>query len=223
MIIISNKYFDMEEIWKEYKTQRTDVKVSNMGNIIGTKWNAKPVKISIKNGRRAIYGTYIYRLVDYLFRGELPDGYHIHHKNLNKLDDRLDNLVRLTINEHGQIHSFKENNPMYHKEFTNEHKQHLSQAAKGNHKSKEHKEKIRISNIGKNKGKHPTEYARLKMSLSRRGNKNALGYKHTKESKLKISEGQIGKHWYNNGTVNKFAYECPEGFVPGKLSKINKK
>ncbi len=28
-------------------------------------------------------------------------------------------------------------------------------------------------------------------------------------------------HWFNNGTMNKVAYECPEGFVPGRL-KIKK-
>lgn len=24
-------------------------------------------------------------------------------------------------------------------------------------------------------------------------------------------------HWFNNGTMNKVAYECPEGFVPGRI------
>lgn len=33
----------------------------------------------------------------------------------------------------------------------------------------------------------------------------------------KWSNGSLGMHWYNNGKVNKFAYECPEGFVKGRL------
>ena len=28
---------------------------------------------------------------------------------------------------------------------------------------------------------------------------------------------RTGRHWYNNGEVNKFCYECPDGFTPGKL------
>ena len=29
----------------------------------------------------------------------------------------------------------------------------------------------------------------------------------------------IGKHWYNDGTKNRFAFDCPEGFVAGRLKK----
>ena len=29
----------------------------------------------------------------------------------------------------------------------------------------------------------------------------------------------IGKHWFNNGVVNAFQRECPEGFVAGRLKK----
>ena len=41
----------------------------------------------------------------------------------------------------------------------------------------------------------------------------------TLETKKKLSEANRGKHWFNNGKINKFCYECPEGFIPGKLSK----
>ena len=27
----------------------------------------------------------------------------------------------------------------------------------------------------------------------------------------------FGKHWYNNGKINKRAKECPPGFVSGRL------
>jgi len=33
----------------------------------------------------------------------------------------------------------------------------------------------------------------------------------------KISESNIGRHWYNNGIENRFCYECPEGFNSGML------
>ena len=88
-----------------------------------------------------------------------------------------------------------------------------------------------------NKGKPKSDETRRKM----KGNKNALGYKHSEEVKKKMSEARKGKkrseetkkkisethkgkniwtrgrHWYNNGKENKFCYECPDGFVPGKL------
>ena len=47
------------------------------------------------------------------------------------------------------------------------------------------------------------------------------GKHHTFEVRQKISEAnrinRTGRHWYNNGKENKFCYECPDGFVPGRL------
>lgn len=45
-----------------------------------------------------------------------------------------------------------------------------------------------------NKGKSPSEKARKKMS-----------------------DAKKDVHWYNNGKENKFCFECPEGFVPGRI------
>ena len=52
-------------------------------------------------------------------------------------------------------------------------------------------------------------------------------YMQTEEYKRKVSEakkkahvvtpGSTGMHWYNNGTENICAFECPEGFVEGRL------
>ena len=88
-----------------------------------------------------------------------------------------------------------------------------------------------------NKGKSKSAETRRKM----KGNKNALGYKHSEETRKKMSEARKGKtkseehkkklseshkgkniwtkrmHWYNNGKENKFCYECPDGFIPGRL------
>ena len=48
----------------------------------------------------------------------------------------------------------------------------------------------------------------------------------TEETKKRMSEAAKGKNtwtkgrlWVNNGKINKRAYECPEGFVPGRLRK----
>lgn len=104
----------MEEIWKPYKTSLSDIEVSNFGNVRGKKWNGKPVKIYITpSGRKALSpkGRHkcIYILVWTLFRGPVPKGFVIHHIDGDKLNDRLDNLMMLTVSGHGRIHHQKIN------------------------------------------------------------------------------------------------------------------
>ena len=78
----------------------------------------------------------------------------------------------------------------------------------------------------------PSEETKKKMYKAKKGkylgeNNSFYGKHHSEESKKKMSEANkgnkyhLGKHWFNNGEVNKLCYECPDGFVPGKLL-INK-
>lgn len=39
------------------------------------------------------------------------------------------------------------------------------------------------------------------------------------ETREKLSEIHKGKHWFNNGTIQTFCFECPEGFAPGMLKR----
>lgn len=32
----------------------------------------------------------------------------------------------------------------------------------------------------------------------------------------KCSARNLGRHWYNNGIKNVFAYKCPKGFIRGR-------
>ena len=48
----------------------------------------------------------------------------------------------------------------------------------------------------------------------------------TEETRRRMSEAAMGKNtwtkgrlWCNNGKINIRAYECPEGFIPGRLRK----
>lgn len=71
------------------------------------------------------------------------------------------------------------------------------------------------------KGKAKSEETRKKMSEVKKGKAKS------EETRKKMSESHKGKHigntatkgmhCYNNGQINKFCYECPEGFVPGRL------
>ena len=76
------------------------------------------------------------------------------------------------------------------------------------------------------KGKILSEETKRKLSEVNKGNTYHKNKKHSKESRKKMSEshkghpptkGSKGMHWYNNGKVNEFAYECPTGFVKGRL------
>lgn len=92
------------------------------------------------------------------------------------------------------------------------------------------------------KGKLISEEHKKKVSEAGKGNKRALGYKHSEEIKKKISEAHKGiprpeetkkkiaeaskgnknvrgTRWYNNGKISKRAKECPEGFVLGRIKK----
>ena len=118
-------------------------------------------------------------------------------------------LIFLTKSEHRSLHKPSE-----------ETKKKLSEAMKGKQKSEETKKKLSEANKGENNpnyGKHFSEETRKKMSEAQKG-------KHlSEETRKKISEAKKentnvrGRHWYNNSEINIRAYECPDGFVPGKL------
>ncbi len=93
----------------------------------------------------------------------------------------------------------------------------------GKKHSKETKNKMSVSSLGKPK----SEEHKLNMSLSRKG-------KYAPERLLKMSVAKLGKRtgisytkgklWWNNGIVNKMSVDKPgESFVKGKLSITKEK
>lgn len=101
----------------------------------------------------------------------------------------------------------------------------MSEARKGRVVSDETKRKI--SEV--HRGKKASEETRRKLSESHKGqipwNKGKKGvYKYSEDTKRKMSNSHKGKnmwtkgkHWYNNGVECVTAFECPEGFVPGRI------
>ena len=57
----------------------------------------------------------------------------------------------------------------------------------------------------------------VKHTPERRRNQSLakVGVKHSPERNAKKSLINTGKKWFNNGTVNRYVYECPDGFTPG--------
>ena len=137
-------------------------------------------------------------------------------------------LIFMTTKEHRLLHTKGESNPMYGKQGywkgkTGPNKGKLAgenNPMYGKHHSLSSIQKMSEAKKGKpgpNKGKRFSEEHKKNIGAAKKGNKNMLGKKHSAESKKKMSEAKKGMHWYNNGQINKFCYECPEGFTLGRL------
>lgn len=116
------------------------------------------------------------------------------------------------------------------KHHSDETKQKISEAMKGEHHVDVHGEKNPM--YGK---KHSLE-TRKKMSEhhadvsgeknpfynnhSLAGEKNPMyGKTHSLETRKKMSDAIKGRHWYNNSIVQIQSFECPIGFIKGRLKK----
>ena len=109
--------------------------------------------------------------------------------------------------------------------LTEETKRRISESTKGRtpwnkglHWGEETKRKISETQ----KGRKLSEERRKNISEGHKGifkgDKHPMyGKHHNEESKRKMSESSKGKHFYNNGVINVFRRECPEGFVKGRI------
>ena len=122
-----------------------------------------------------------------------------------------------------------ENCPVYGRRHTIEEKENLSRKLKGRpspmkgrHQSKKTIEKIIAANKGKKRPKRTPEHCmKLSESIKRTCGTPEQRQKNSERQKgHKWSNGSLGMHWYNNGIVNNLAYECPEGFVKGRLKNV---
>ena len=117
-------------------------------------------------------------------------------------------LIFLTASEHSMLHQKG-------KQKSEEIKKKMSEALKGRQFSEETRKKMSEAR----NGKHHSEETKNKMS------EKAKGRLHTEETKKKVSKAKKGNtatkdmHWYNNGKINIMAYECPEGFVSGRMKR----
>lgn len=106
-----------------------------MNNIIHTKFgNAK----LMDNGYYRIttnghyHLKYLHRIIWEDFYGvSVPEGYIVHHKNGNKLDNCILNLQLVSNKKHSSMHNLGENHPMYGKNHTRESRNKMSNSLKG--------------------------------------------------------------------------------------------
>ena len=159
-------------------------------------------------------------------------GWHCHHRLETHTSDGKRREVDITKDELRALGMYY-NRPanelifMKHSEHSSLHKpseetkNKISKANKGKHISEESRRKISEARKGKCAGednpmygKHHSAEALQKMSDAKKG-------KHlSEETKRKLSAARKGRRWFNNGKISKRAYECPEGFVPGRIKKL---
>lgn len=76
---------------------------------------------------------------------------------------------------------------------------------------KNHSEEVRAKISAAQIGKKLSEEAKAKMSKNSKSG--------TQEVRAKMSAAKKGRLWYNNGVRSLCTYECPIGFVPGRIYK----
>jgi len=98
------------------------------------------------------------------------------------------------------------------RKFSKESAQKHSEWMKNNFKHTE-ETKRKMSEL--NKGKKLTEEHKQKLSLAKKGKL------HSEAWSKSASKNRKGKHWWNNGTNEKWCFECPDGFIKGRLPVSN--
>ena len=126
-----------------------------MNTTISTKFG----NIRLNNGYYCIsskkennWGKLFHRLLFEDFYGSIPNGFVVHHKDGNKLNNCILNLQLMRKTEHDKLHNTGENNHKYWK---------------GKHLSEEAKRKLSLSKQGQNNpnyGKHHSKSTLNKMS-----------------------------------------------------------
>lgn len=90
----------------------------------------------------------------------------------------------------------------------------IGEKSRGRKHTEDEKHKISDSLKGEknpNYGKHLNEEQKQKMSES---HKNP-----SEDTRKKMRQSQRELHWFNNGIEEIKAFECPEGFFPGRIKK----
>ena len=96
--------YDVENISKRVKNSGRKQNIKHEPKWYkGKKFYRKPngyYKLPYEHG-----GTYMHRFVWADIHGEIPPGYHIHHINGDKSDNRIDNLECIQASKHTRLHS----------------------------------------------------------------------------------------------------------------------
>lgn len=197
------------------KTKFGNAKISNNGYYVIT---------SKKEGNQ---NKLLHRLIwEDFYNCEVPEGYIIHHKNEDKLDNCILNLQVMRDKDHRILHNTGENHPFFGKHLSNEHKQKLSKANSGENNpmyGKTHSEESKNKMSESHKGMIYSEESMIQMSKG----KNSSGYfRVSKQNCKKCKEGFTWAYqYYENGKrkiINSVSIDKLEKKVTAKGLKWRK-
>ena len=90
-----------------------------MSNMMHTKFGNTKISddgyYRITSRKEGNFQKYLHRLIFEEFYGWIPDGYHVHHKDGNKLNNCIMNLQLIKKDEHHRLHQTGETNSNYGK------------------------------------------------------------------------------------------------------------
>ena len=102
-------------------------KISFVGKIMSPQINKGYLLIQLTiDGKRKAYR--VHRLVWQTFVGDIPESYHIHHKDENKTNNNLDNLECLSASVHIHNTNSGENHPFFGKKLSLIHRKNIGKA-----------------------------------------------------------------------------------------------
>jgi len=130
----------------------------------------------------------------------------IHHKDFNKLNNSLDNLMYITQADHLSLH----NRCRDYKALSTEQKNNISSSLRNYYASHTKSTKGKPLNL--------SDEARRKLSKRAKNNSYFGGHKHSNETKEKLSAMSKGRFWWNNAVTEILSRQCPgEGWVHGRI------
>lgn len=107
-------------------------------------------------------------------------------------DRPAEELIFLTPQEHHKLHAD------------------INNRFSGKKHSEETRKLMSLHNAKPFQGRHHTPESIEKNRLAH------LGKKHSKEFGEKVTERNVGRKWFTDGINNKFCFECPKGYRPGR-------
>lgn len=163
----------------------------NMNEILHTPWGNARINSEgyyrITSKKEDNYKKFLHRLIWEDFYGcKIPDGYIIHHKNGNKLDNCILNLQLMRNSDHSKLHNSGENHPFF------------------NIKRPEHSKKMSGEN-------HPNYNKTLPEEIKQKISKSKTGIPHSEEAKLKMSKSRNTTGYYR--VSKKKDKTCKQGFL----------
>lgn len=145
-------YIAYQSIGDEIKSKRAMILMSK--EVLHTKFGIARIYLGyykISSRKEGNHRKYLHKLIFEDFYGfKVPNGFVVHHKDGNKLNNCILNLQLMNAKEHSKLHNSGLNSPNFGKHHSKKTKKRMSDAQKGKAKSLEHR--LNLSKAKSNTG-----------------------------------------------------------------------